>query len=140
MHYPVWRDISIPADAALLYSLGYNATYMIPETIILVMVAFYLGSVLDFRQKELRVIQQQSSVKKNVFVWVGGILITFAVIFAAVVVFSKLQNPETGDFMITGLKDVNWLLVGLVSGISIAAGVAALVAGVVDRRSDSDNA
>ena len=30
----VWKGVSIPFDAALVYSLGYNATYMIPETIV----------------------------------------------------------------------------------------------------------
>ena len=30
----VWAGLSIPDSAAFVYSLGYNATYMIPETII----------------------------------------------------------------------------------------------------------
>ncbi len=29
----VWAGLSIPTNAAMIYSLGYNATYMIPETI-----------------------------------------------------------------------------------------------------------
>ena len=33
----VWAGLSIPTEAALIYSIGYNATYMIPETIISVL-------------------------------------------------------------------------------------------------------
>ena len=45
----VWAGISIPTAAALIYSVGYNATYMIPETVIAAAAAYFLGSVLDFR-------------------------------------------------------------------------------------------
>ena len=34
----VWAGLSIPSGAALIYSFGYNATYMIPETLILLLV------------------------------------------------------------------------------------------------------
>ncbi|MBR3082809.1 MAG: energy-coupled thiamine transporter ThiT, partial [Clostridiales bacterium] len=30
----VWAGLSIPTNAALIYSIGYNATYMVPETIV----------------------------------------------------------------------------------------------------------
>ena len=45
----VWVGLSIPDNAALLYSLSYNATYMIPETIVLVAIGVYLTSMVDFR-------------------------------------------------------------------------------------------
>lgn len=50
----VWAGLSIPDSAALIYSLGYNATYMVPETIVTVIVAFYLATVMDF-EKEIPV-------------------------------------------------------------------------------------
>ena len=43
----VWAGLSIPTEAALIYSIGYNATYMIPETIVTGAAAYYIGSVLD---------------------------------------------------------------------------------------------
>lgn len=42
----VWAGISIPTKAALIYSLGYNATYMLPETIITV-----IGGLLSRRHR-----------------------------------------------------------------------------------------
>lgn len=45
----VWAGLSIPTQAALLYSLAYNATYMVPETLVTVLGAWYLSRVLDVR-------------------------------------------------------------------------------------------
>ncbi|MBQ8911953.1 MAG: energy-coupled thiamine transporter ThiT, partial [Clostridia bacterium] len=44
----VWAGMSIPTGGAFVYSLIYNATYMLPETIILILVSYYLGTSLDF--------------------------------------------------------------------------------------------
>ena len=44
----VWAGLSIPTNAALIYSLSYNATYMIPETIVLIATGVYLTSFIDF--------------------------------------------------------------------------------------------
>ena len=49
----VWAGLSIPTNAALAYSFGYNATYMVPETIVTMIVAYYLGSMLDFRNTRI---------------------------------------------------------------------------------------
>jgi len=40
----VWAGLSIPDTEALIYSLAYNATYMLPELIIAVAGAAYLGA------------------------------------------------------------------------------------------------
>ena len=135
----VWAGLSIPTEAALVYSLGYNATYMIPETIILTLVAFYVGSVLDFRHRELQMIRERESVGKNVLIWVGGLVILAGVIFAAVMIYSKLQNPETGDFMITGLRDVNWKLVIPVSGGALIAGAVCILFGALKKKNAAGN-
>ena len=37
----VWAGLSIPDNAAFVYSLSYNLTYMLPEAIILVALAYY---------------------------------------------------------------------------------------------------
>ena len=51
-----------------------------------------------------------------------------AVVFDSIQIFAHLQNPESGDFEITGLANVNWLLVGLVSGVAI---VIAIMLGII---------
>ena len=63
----VWAGLSIPSEAALIYSIGYNATYMIPETIVTVLVALYLGEIIDFRKlipKPFGIISREGSFAK----------------------------------------------------------------------------
>ena len=56
----VWAGLSIPTSAAFVYSLAYNASYMIPETIVLAVAAYYLGSSLDFRvEHPVRMIREK---------------------------------------------------------------------------------
>lgn len=49
----MWADISIPAHDALIYSIVYNASYMVPETIITVIGAIFVGQMLDFRRETI---------------------------------------------------------------------------------------
>ncbi len=121
----VWAGLSIPNEAALLYSLGYNATYMIPETIILMIVAYYLGSVLDFGSLNLRPYRKTDSKINSVPVlkWIGGVILSAALCFDTVMVFSQLQNPETGEFDITGLSNVSWIWVIIISICAVIAGI-----------------
>ena len=121
----VWAGLSIPDQAALLYSFGYNATYMLPETIVLVVAAYYLGSALDFRRDQPTRIARTES-PNNLFVKLGGgILISGMLIYDVAAVFSKLQNEETGEFFIQGLSDVNWMRVIIVSAVCLI-GICAL--------------
>ena len=49
----VWAGISIPTVDGLLFSMAYNATYMIPETLICIIGAVYVSRLLDFRGESL---------------------------------------------------------------------------------------
>ena len=51
--WTVWAQFDL-TKAGLLYSLSYNATYMLPEMLILVVAALFLGNALDFRGEGLR--------------------------------------------------------------------------------------
>ena len=87
----VWKGLSIPTSAALTYSVIYNATYMIPETIVLLVATCYIGSVLDFRA-ELPV-RFKPNQQKTVLPWipvVSGHLISAATIFDTASVFAHL--------------------------------------------------
>ena len=118
----IWAGLSIPTEAALVYSLSYNATYMIPETIILVLTAGYLASALDFRKKELRRLKSEKlDNAAYLCVIIAGLVVLAALIADTVLVFSKLQSYDSGEFMITALADVNWLTVGIITATALAA-------------------
>lgn len=105
----VWAGLSIPTQAPLSYSFIYNATYMLPECIILAVTAVYIGSVIDFREEKLkRVVKSDTKAYSPAINVVAGLVAAGAVIYDAVEVFSHLQNAETGEFDITGLAAANW--------------------------------
>lgn len=116
----VWAGLSIPTEAALLYSFSYNATYMIPETVILVLTAGYLASALDFRGRELRRIKSDRVDGTTYWsILAAGLIVLAALIADTILIFSKLQNYDSGEFMITALADVNWLAVIIITAASL---------------------
>lgn len=99
----VWAGMSIPTGGAFVYSLIYNATYMLPETIILAMVCYYMGTSLDFS------LQIPKRIKRSVLPFAdwarlaGGGALLFGLIFDVTKIFAKIQNSETGEFDLTAL-------------------------------------
>ncbi len=120
----VWAGLSVPTSGALIYSLAYNATYMIPETIITVLGALLIARMLDFRKDTVT----RTVTEHGRFDWLAaGAAVTAAaaLIYDVREVFSHLQDPETGDFLITGLAQVSWGVIGIVTA------VAAVIAGIL---------
>ncbi len=123
----VWAGLSIPTNAALIYSLGYNATYMLPEMIVLIVVGYYLSSMIDLSENgdfKPRNADEQKGLVSLPFNIAGGLAITAGLIYDTVAVFSQIQNAETGDFDVTLLANVSWIYVAIVS--AVAAAVAAI--------------
>ena len=118
----IWAGLSIPTEAALVYSLSYNATYMIPETIILLLSAAYIGSALDFRTATpVRMKSESFSKKQSIYLGCAGFALLAALICDTVLVFSKLQNYENGEFTIRALAEVNWLAAAIVTAVALIA-------------------
>ncbi|MCR5221991.1 MAG: energy-coupled thiamine transporter ThiT [Lachnospiraceae bacterium] len=117
----VWAGLSIPTNAALLYSFGYNATYMVPETIVTVLLAFEVGNLLDFSGDRIRRFTRSNDRVRRfpILKLIGGIAFAAALIYDVRSVFLHLQNAETGEFDITGLSDANWIRIAVISGIGI---------------------
>ena len=119
----VWAGLSIPTQAALSYSFVYNATYMIPECIILAISSMYVASLIDFREEKLKRIKRESAAVYSPWISAGaGLIACAAVIFDVASIFQKLQNAKTGTFDITGISAVNWsvIIAVTVSGAVIA--------------------
>ena len=127
----VWAGLSIPSNAALIYSVGYNATYMIPETVVTAILAYYVGSVLDFGSNNIAHLSKNRKAKVPVLKWIGGLILTGALLFDVRMIFMNVQNAETGDFDVTGYARVNWMLL-----LAVTA-VCAVVSGILIYRSKS---
>ena len=77
----------------------YNATYMIPETLVLMLVAFYLGQCVDLTQPIPRRIVRAGSAIGSVL-HLGALGVLFAgLIFDIAKVFSVLQDPERASLI-----------------------------------------
>ena len=119
----VWAGLSIPTEAALIYSFGYNATYMIPETIVLMVVGYYIASVLDFRKENVTRYTARVESALPFLRWIAGLIISAALVADTVLVFSRLQNADSGEFDITGLSAVNWTAVIIISAVALVLSV-----------------
>lgn len=124
----VWAGLSIPTEAALVYSLAYNATYMIPETLVTALGAWYLSKAVDLREQTPTRAKQTAKGGSFVLSLVGKAALTAAAVWDVVEIFRPLQDAETGDFVITNLSLVNWPLVGIVTAAGVALwGLCALI-------------
>ena len=127
----VWAGLSIPSGAALIYSLGYNATYMIPETVILTLAALYLGEIVDFKREiPGRVKSDERDRTGAVSISVSGLVALCAIAADLALIFPKLQNAADGSFDITGLKSVPW---GIVLAVTICAACAVAIILVIPK-------
>ncbi len=122
----VWAGLSIPTSAALAYSFIYNATYMLPETLVLICAAYFVATAIDFREKRLSPAKRGDE-KVSLFTVLGVASFAAALIFDISAVFGKLQNGETGEFDITGIMQVNWIAVAAVTAAGIVIGAVMLI-------------
>ncbi len=113
----VWAGLSIPTEAALVYSLAYNATYMLPETLVTVLGAWYLSKAVNLQ--ETLPTRAKSVGQGNPLSFAVGLIGKAALLAAALwdirAIFRHMQDPDTGDFVITRLDLVNWPTVAAVT-------------------------
>ena len=123
----IWAGLSIPEAAAIIYSLSYNATYMIPETIVLVASVIYMTSAVDFSHTTpRRTAMKGTSNAPYAYRVFAGLSVLVAVFVDTRIVFRELQGV-TGEFAITALSGVNWLAVAIVSAVCTAIAALLLV-------------
>ena len=123
----VWAGLSIPDSAALIYSLAYNAAYMIPEIIITALGAWYLSKAVDLRETMPTRAKQTAKSGSFVLSLLGKTALLVAAVWDVLEISRSLQN-EDATFNITNLAQVNWGLVGIITAAGLAVwGVCALI-------------
>lgn len=112
----VWAGVSIPTSDGLIYSLAYNAAYMIPETIITIAGIWYLSKMIDFRSQKLSAnVSDKEDRLAGVLDSVGVLSIVLGIVFTALYCFRSMQGDE--GFDITGILNINpVLLLGVLGG------------------------
>lgn len=100
----VWAGLSIPTEAAMIYSLGYNATYMLPETIVTTLAAAWIGGVIDLNKSVPERFARTSCVAPERSGWIdaipslAGLIAVIVVALDTIFVAPYLQNAESGEF------------------------------------------
>ncbi len=141
----VWAGLSIPTEAALVYSIGYNATYMIPETVVNVTAAIWMGNAIDF-SKDIPIPMKRYSNKNNKYLissyflsLASKLIVVITVIIDTLLVFAHLQDPESGKFTFELLNEVNWLVFGIVSTIGFVLALTSYIISKVFALKNSEN-
>ncbi|MBQ4616745.1 MAG: energy-coupled thiamine transporter ThiT [Clostridia bacterium] len=129
----VWAGLSIPTEAALTYSFVYNLTYMLPETLVLLLGVGFVSRVIDFRTPMLSRVSQADG-KIDGFAIGAALGAAVTLIADVVLVFSRLQNADTGEFAIEGLASADWVTVGIVTVVGAVAVGALLIVRFVRRK------
>jgi hypothetical protein len=94
---------------------------MVPETIVTAILAFEVGSMLDFSGDRIRRFARKGDHVRRfpVLKLIGSVAFAAALIYDVRSVFLHMQNAETGDFDITGINNVNWIPIAVISCIGI---------------------
>lgn len=133
----VWAGLSVPTAEAALYSFSYNATYMLPELVILALGALYISRFLSFDGASIT----RAAARRNAPPVVLALtIISKTVLFAALVwvvvlLAPSIQSVSDGTLFLAGLAAAPWGTVGIViaSGLGIFA-VLEGSAAVISRR------
>lgn len=137
----VWAGLSIPTEAALIYSIGYNATYMLPETIISVLVAVWIGGVIDFSRDVPTRFAPSAEKSTSPFAAalpsLSAFTLSVAVITAVVLIAPHLQDADDGHFTFALLGEVNWIAVAIVLAVGVLLSLATYISYVIIKKRTS---
>lgn len=131
----VWAGLSIPTTDAAWYSITYNIGYMLPETVITLIVAAYVSNVLEFRGEQVTRPAQYQKQSMGVSVWraITYAVPTVAIVVASVVAFDAMAL-ETG-FDVTALAHADWpLILGILGGGAVLTAACLLISCVWKKR------
>ncbi len=103
----VWEGVSIPTTDGLLYSLAYNSAYMIPETIITVVGAYYAGKAFTLTSENIKRVPLDTKSAKTLATFLP---IALAVVLSFLFIFGMIQTEEGFDITAITRTDIfSWL-------------------------------
>lgn len=116
----VWAGVSIPTNDGLLYSLAYNAAYMVPETVLTVVGAYFAGKAFTLSSEQVKRVPLDTGSARNL---VAAIPAVISVVISFVFIFGMVQTEEGFDITAITQGDIfDWLpvIISLVVGIATA--------------------
>lgn len=118
----VWAGVSIPTADGAVYSIVYNAAYMIPETVVTLYVIALLSNAVDLRLD--RPVTKKKS-KKVMAVLNGVLVFGIAILIDFLYLFRQIQTSE--GFDITRIANADWMFIGIVTAAGAVFGAVAYI-------------
>lgn len=117
----VWAGLSVPTAEALVFSLSYNATYMIPEIVILVLGAVYVSRLLSLDGIGISrtAVRRERSTATTVLSAVAYTLLLITAVGDVVYIAPALQNASSGELFFTGLAALNWIGIAIFTAVGV---------------------
>lgn len=135
----VWAGLSVPTTEALVYSLSYNATYMLPELLILVIGCVTLSRLLSF---EGTTIGRASGIRAAAPLAGTLSVIAKLILLGVVAGLTVYIAPflQLNEELWIGLSAVNWITVLLVAvGGGVLCAVLEIVSACLSKKQKSDS-
>ncbi len=111
----VWAGLSVPTHEAMMYSFSYNACYMIPEIVILVLGAVYLSRLLSLsggRIARTNLANTSVPTLATVLSVIAKTALLATAVIVVIQIFPSLQFTD-GTLFLRGLLSLDWRRVGL---------------------------
>ena len=130
----VWAEYNYSDLPTIAFSAVYNATYMLPETIITVLAAYYIGTLLEWREPTIHRLSPQTtrSGKATALRIIGRTALLATAVYDLQALFGNMQDPDTGVFSTAGLVHAPWLAMAIVTAVGV--GVAVLCQFLANRK------
>ena len=116
----VWAGVSIPDSQGLIYSLAYNAAYMVPETVLTLAACAAIGSTVSLTADRLRPVE---NVRTHATAVVGGLVGIVGVAVAAIWFFAAVQTED--GYALSAVASTDWLVVGVSLAVALVGGIVA---------------
>ncbi len=117
----VWAEYNYSDLPTIAFSAVYNATYMLPETIITVLAAYYIGTLLEWREPTIHRLAPEAKRpdKAVLFSGIARTALLATAVYDLQALFGNMQDPNTGVFSAAGLAYAPWLAIAIVTVVGV---------------------
>ncbi len=115
----VWAGVSIPTGDGLIFSLGYNAAYMVPETLLTVIAAYFAAEVFTLKTPEIKRVRLKTKAAVRLYTAIPAAV---AVLVVFLMLFGMMQTEEGYDITAMGNAGAaEWIIIAVVSVLGVTA-------------------
>jgi thiamine transporter len=120
--YFVWAPMLDPApDNLIIYSIIYNAAYMVPETLLMVVGAYFVGKAFTLTEPEIKRIPLGKGAFVNFY---SVIPVSIGMVIVFVRIFGMMQSREGFDVTLLGSADIYaWITIAVIFTVGLLASI-----------------